>query len=79
MVSPRTDHQALLADRLTVHAAAPGPALVDDLGLTSYQQLDRRASRVAASLLRNERDLHDARVGLLVPPGASWVATLFGI
>jgi malonyl-CoA/methylmalonyl-CoA synthetase len=69
----------MLADRLTVQAAALGPAIVDDRGATSYRQLDQRASCVAAALGRGGHDLGDVRVAFLMVPGATWVATLFGI
>jgi malonyl-CoA/methylmalonyl-CoA synthetase len=44
-----------------------------------YADLLDASSRVAAGLLRGARDLDEARVAFLVPPGFDWVAVQWGI
>ena len=54
-------------------------AIVDAAGNHTYAQLLESSSRVAASLLAGRDDLREERIGFLLPPGLSWVATLWGI
>lgn len=45
----------------------------------SYDDLIQRAGRVATSLLGHEKDLEETRIGVLVPPGADYVAAQWGV
>jgi malonyl-CoA/methylmalonyl-CoA synthetase len=54
-------------------------ALVDSVGAVTYADLDARSMRIAASLRGDKRDLEEARVAFLIPPGADYVAVLLGI
>jgi malonyl-CoA/methylmalonyl-CoA synthetase len=45
----------------------------------SYRELADRADRVAAALLGEADDLQEKRIGVLVPPGADYVAAQWGI
>jgi len=54
-------------------------AIIDERGRYSYAQLLAAASRVASSLLRDRRDLHEARIAFMVPPGFEYVAVQWGI
>ncbi len=62
-------------------ADAPSPCIVDALGIHSHSAVIDRARRVATSLLESSGvpSLDGARVAVLAPPGASFVAALFGI
>ena len=64
-------------------AAAHGPrtAIVDREGEHAYGELLARSARIAAWLQAAEAtaDLDEARVAFLAPPGASYVATQWGI
>ena len=54
------------------------PALVTHGGTASYAELADLSDRVAAGLLRGRRDLREARVVFLVPPGPDHVAIQWG-
>src|SRR5271165_4331864 len=54
-------------------------ALVDCSGSYSYAQLLEASSRVAATLLNGQDDLHEQRVAFLISPGFPWVAVQWGI
>ena len=54
-------------------------AIVDAKGRWSYAQLLEGALSVASGLLAGRRDLSEARVVFLVPPGFEYTATLWGI
>jgi len=61
------------------HADDPAPAVHDARGTTSFEAAIGRADRVAAGLLGGRRELAGERVGLLLAPGADFVAAFFGI
>ena len=69
----------VLADRLDRHGDRE--AFATPAGTWGYRALDARAHAVARSLLAREgvRDLREARVAVLVPPGLDFVAVLLGI
>ncbi len=48
-------------------------------GTTSYQELLTRSASLASTLLAGQPDLKEARVALLVPAGASYVAAQWGL
>ncbi len=54
-------------------------ALVDEEGELSYADLLSCAGHAAAHLLAGRRDLDEARVAFLVPPGRDFVTTQWGI
>ncbi|MGH7200513.1 MAG: AMP-binding protein, partial [Planctomycetaceae bacterium] len=54
-------------------------ALVADGRERSYRELLTASDRMAATLLGARRDLGEARVVFLVPPGFDYVATQWGI
>jgi malonyl-CoA/methylmalonyl-CoA synthetase len=54
-------------------------AIVSDGRITTRDELADAAGRVAAALLDGRRDLDDARVAFLVPPGVEWTSVLLGI
>src|SRR5215472_11894322 len=55
------------------------PAIIDSTGTYTYDALLRNSSQVAAALLAGREDLREERVALLITPGYSWVAVLWGI
>jgi malonyl-CoA/methylmalonyl-CoA synthetase len=55
------------------------PAVHDALGTTTWEALVDRADRVASALLDGRSSLEGERVGLLVSPGAAFVACFFGV
>ena len=55
------------------------PAVHDAHGTTTWEVLLDRADRVASALLDGRTSLEGERVGLLVPPGAAFVACFFGV
>jgi len=55
------------------------PALREGEKIFSYAELIDRASRAAASLLGGEEDLRENRIGVLVPPGADYVAAQWAV
>jgi malonyl-CoA/methylmalonyl-CoA synthetase len=63
----------------SVLAFGDQPAVHDASGTTSYAALHARAVSVATALLDDERDLSEARVAVLVEPGADWVAAIWGV
>jgi len=62
-------------------AAAHGGRVALECGPArhTYDELLGRAGHVAAAVLAGGRDLAEARVAFLVPPGPEYVATLWGI
>ena len=54
-------------------------ALVAPEGTFTYADLVQSATRVAAALLGDRRDLAEERVAFLVPPGERYVALQWGI
>lgn len=54
-------------------------AAVDCHGASTYNQLLGASAQVANALLGRRNDLREERVAFLVPPGISWIATLWGI
>src|SRR4030095_6934714 len=44
-----------------------------------YADLDARSMQIAATLRGDRRELEEARVAFLIPPGADYVAVLLGI
>jgi len=54
-------------------------AIVDGNGRYSYGDLLDTSARVAAMLLGDRDDLHEARVAFLMTPGFPWVAVQWGI
>jgi len=66
-----------LLQRSVVHGART--AIIDPESRYSYDQLRDAAHRVATSLLAGQRDLGEARVAYLVPPGFPHVAVQWGI
>ncbi|MCU0647179.1 MAG: acyl-CoA synthetase [Gemmatimonadaceae bacterium] len=55
------------------------PAIHDATGTVTYAALHAHAARVATALLCDTDDLHEARVAVLVTPGAAWVAAMWGV
>ena len=55
------------------------PAVIDPTGTYTYDALLEDSSQVAASLLDGREDLREERVAVLIMPGHSWVAVLWGI
>jgi malonyl-CoA/methylmalonyl-CoA synthetase len=68
----------ILLERLLAHPWAR-PAILQPSGDITYGQLLSGSAHVARRLLDGRRSLAGDRVALLLPPGASFVATLFGI
>jgi malonyl-CoA/methylmalonyl-CoA synthetase len=66
-----------LITRATAHHARH--AIVAAEGTLAYEDLLRSSAAVASGLLRGARDLDEARVAFLVPPGFHYVATQWGI
>ncbi|MEW5983205.1 MAG: acyl-CoA synthetase [Acidobacteriota bacterium] len=66
-----------LLERLVRHGGRP--ALVDDQGAWTYEDLLRHADGLAASLLMSRASLHHERVALLAGPGRPYVAGLLSI
>ena len=58
--------------------SGPRVALADPLGEWTYDDLALRAANVAGVLLGGRQDLGEARVALLAPPGAAYVAGQWG-
>jgi malonyl-CoA/methylmalonyl-CoA synthetase len=69
----------LLVDRVAEHTH--GPAIVAGGSAIDYPELARRSRRVASRVLAlaRVRDLAEARVAFLVPPGTDWAAIVLGI
>jgi len=66
-----------LASRLGVYGNRP--AVVAGGREHTYRELDERSLRIAAALLGRSKDLAEARIAFLVPPGPDYLATLTGI
>ena len=60
-------------------AHADRTAIAATEGTFTYAELLAAADRVAAALLGEGRDLREARVAFLAPPGFAWVAAQWGI
>jgi malonyl-CoA/methylmalonyl-CoA synthetase len=71
----------LVGPALVARGAAHGArtAVVDRLGVHTYQSLDEASSTVAAGLLSDDRDLQEQRVAFLMAPGFDHVAVQWGI
>lgn len=54
-------------------------AIIDEDGSYTYQQLLDKAMVVASNMLMNRKDLNEARVGFMIPPGFDYVAVQWGI
>src|SRR6266436_3690881 len=63
--------------RARSHGGAP--AFHSAAGASTYQDLLDRSHAVAAALLGEATDLHEARVALLVPAGFEYTAAQWGI
>jgi malonyl-CoA/methylmalonyl-CoA synthetase len=63
----------------SVLAFGETPAVHDATGTYSYAALHSRATALARVLLDGRRDLDEARVGVLVAPGASWVIAMWAV
>lgn len=63
--------------RIREHADAP--ALIDDAGEYSYEELLSAAQRIAAGLLGANDDLAEQRVAFMATPGFDYTVTLLGI
>ena len=66
-----------IVERIREHAHAP--ALIDDAGAYSYEELLSAARRVAADLLGPNGDLAEQRVAFMATPGFDYTAALLGI
>ncbi len=77
---PTVDPSAspLLA-RWSAFAGESRPAVIDANGAHGYDAIDARSRRVAQALLGGSRSPYARRVGLLVSPGADWVAAFYGV
>jgi malonyl-CoA/methylmalonyl-CoA synthetase len=72
----RTSRLPLIAN---AQSYGPRTAVIDAQGAFTYDDLLHASSRMAAALLAGQEDLQQARVGFLLTPGFSWVATQWGI
>jgi malonyl-CoA/methylmalonyl-CoA synthetase len=63
---------------LRAQAFGERPAVTDAGGTTTYAALLARSRAVAQGLLHRDADLREARVAILVTPGAAWVAATWG-
>ena len=54
-------------------------AIVDAAGSHIYRELLESSARIAGALLAGRGDLREERIAFLLPPGISWVASLWGI
>ncbi len=54
-------------------------AVIDAAGSYTYSELLDASSRVAGALLGGRADLQEARIAFQIPPGFSWVVTLWAI
>jgi malonyl-CoA/methylmalonyl-CoA synthetase len=68
-----------LLARWIARASEPRIAVVDAKGSWPWRDLIARADGLAAALLGDRTSLRGARVGLLVEPGADFVACFFGV
>jgi malonyl-CoA/methylmalonyl-CoA synthetase len=72
-----------VSDTLLTHLeqrrVSPRIALIDPAGTVMYADLDARSMQIAATLRGDRRELEEARVAFLIPPGADYVAVLLGI
>ena len=66
-----------LVTRATAHSSRQ--AIVDADQAFSYDDVLQASAEMASGLLRGGRDLDEARVAFLVPPGFHYVATQWGI
>jgi malonyl-CoA/methylmalonyl-CoA synthetase len=63
----------------SVLAFGDRPAVHDARGVHSYAMLHARATQIARALLVEHTDLDEARIGVLVTPGADWVSAMWGV
>lgn len=61
------------------HRSPDELSVIDESGNYTYSQLLERATRVAASLLRDRVDLAEQRIAFLITPSFDYVATQWGI
>jgi malonyl-CoA/methylmalonyl-CoA synthetase len=66
-----------LVARASVHSTRT--AILDRLGSYTYDDLERASKQIAADLLQDRGDLHEARVACLITPGFEYVAVQWGI
>jgi malonyl-CoA/methylmalonyl-CoA synthetase len=78
ILPPMPSDSTLLAT-FSAQAGSARAAFHDARGTTSWELAVDQADRVAAALLSGRRSLDGERVGLLVSPGADFVACFFGI
>jgi malonyl-CoA/methylmalonyl-CoA synthetase len=66
---------------IVAHAQKHGNriAAIEGQASCTYNELLAASGRVAAALLAGREDLKEERVAFLIPPGISWIATLWGI
>jgi malonyl-CoA/methylmalonyl-CoA synthetase len=67
----------ILADRLSVNGDRP--AILADGRTWTHADIAARSQQVANALCGGRADLEEARVGMLVPPGADFTSLLIGI
>ena len=74
-----TTRSLTLAERVSLHTH--GPSIVAGGSAIDYPELARRSRRVAGRVLAllGVRDLAEARVAFMVPPGTDWAAIALGI
>ncbi len=70
-------HELPLIDRARLHGDSVAMRCAE--AEFTYQELLARSAAIAADLLADDSDLHEARVGFLVPAGFEYVATQWGI
>jgi malonyl-CoA/methylmalonyl-CoA synthetase len=68
-----------LVARWLARADDPRPVIHDAHGVTCWSDGVRRANRTAAALIGGRKSLRGENVALLLPPGASFVASFFGV
>jgi len=68
-----------LLDRWLVRRDDPRPVVHEARGTTAWRDAVEMADRVAAGLLEGKASLEEARVGLMVSPGARFAACFFGV
>jgi malonyl-CoA/methylmalonyl-CoA synthetase len=71
--------ESILLARWLARGSDPRPAFYDATGSTSWSAAVDAADRVAGALLGGGRSLEGERIGILVSPGAAFVACFFGI
>jgi len=79
ILRPKMGSDSTLLGRWLALATERRPAVHDALGTTEWEALVDRADRVASALLDGRSSLDGERVGLLVSPGAAFIACFFGV